>query len=1579
MHCPEEFPQECFDNFVSLAVASIVLRLPDNVLLALGGSAAVAFGFAFKDLLASLMAGLILLFDRPFAVGDRVEFAGNYGEIVEIGLRTVRLNTLDDNLISIPNSRFLTDVVSCANAGALDQMCVFDFYIGANEDFEQAKQIVYEATATSRYVFLNKPIVVVLREGPVPGDATMQAIRISSKAYVLDGRYETAFGTDVTALSELDVSPGVTTVYTLTATNGDGPTTEALTVTVNPAPEIALFGADRSTINAGEDVTLSWDTEFATAWSISPAPGDVSGQTSGGSGSVAVSPAETTTYVLTASSPFGSLMSELTVSVAMVATHPVISEFMADNETGLQDGEGDFEDWIEIFNPTGAAVDLAGYFLSDDPSDLTKWAFPARVLAPGERLIVFASGKFPDGPAGESHTNFRLRRGGEFLALVAPDGTTVLHSFAPTFPPQGNDISYGILGGDLSAEQFMGVPTPGGANDPTPPAPEAVVISAASQTFTGSLNVALTSTTSGATIYYTVDGSVPSAGNGQEYTSPLVVGSTTHLRAVAVFGGQTGPVSGETYVRLAADLANYESDLPLMVIDNFGAGTIPAKGWSGTGSGVQQVARQNAVWATFDRDPVTGMARLADPPQMISRTGVRGRGAFSSTWSQKPYSMEIWDEAGEERDLDVLGMPAHSDWILYYPDTDDNKDPSMLFNTFMYELSNNIGRYAARVRWVEAFINENGGDLSLADRRGVYAIIEKVSRGEGRLDFERLSEDGASGGWLLGVNRMDSVPVGGFPAANGATRPQFFHTKGPNRVAESSPNSSGGGDDIPRQSNGFLNFDNPNGYKINAAQRAAIEGWFDTFEDVLYDNARWLDPDDGYHKYLDAQDFVEYFIFNNLSRNGDGMLISMFPWKGDDGKLRMGPAWDYNWSSYYIGGGATGTKWHRRDRLWYGRLFGDPDFEQLYIDRWFYHRDREMSNAAMAAIVDRQAAEIGLERALRQGFPSEAAWTGELNTFKNWLTARADWYDGQFTARPQFNQAGGEVPDGFVVTFSPPPGTIFFTTDGSDPRAPGGAVAAGAQQYDGGVLLSNLVSEGDAVRVKIPTSTDPPAGLGWTVPGFDDAGWIGGVTGVGYDRVTTYDPHIELNLDATMDGENASAYLRIEFAVADASIYDVLNLKMKYDDGFVAYLNGVEIARANAPSPLVWNSDATTDHPDGEATSFVNFPVSDHVGELVSGTNVLAIHGLNSSLSSSDFLISPELQAGESTVASGLELDASTLVTARTRVGSEWSAPVSAHFFVGTEPADASNLVISEFHYRPADATAGELAAGVSDRDRFEFVELMNRGAQELNLSGVRFTEGITFDFSDTDFRTLAPGGRVLLVNDLGAFRLRYGTGLDDQIAGEYSGNLSNDGERLTLLDAGDAVIHSFTYNDKSPWPEGADGDGFSLVLIDPGQSPVPDHGDPFNWRASLADGGSPAGSDGTSYADWLAANGVPDPEVDPDVDGDGREAFLEYFERTLPLTADDSPRVATVEPLEVDGVEDHYFVFRVRRNLAADDVMLTPELSADLSDWRSGPGEIIFIGRERVDATSEDLLFRSARPTSSERRRFGRVRLNLR
>lgn len=182
----------------SVFVATTLISFSNEALLALGGTAAVAFGFAFKDILASVIAGVILLFDRPFQVGDRIAFEGHYGEVTDIGLRSVRLTTLDDNVVSIPNNRFLTDAVASANAGELNQMVVLHYYIGCDQDFSAAKRIVRDAAVSSRYVYLDKPVEVHLREGPVPGMAMLFALEVTLKAYVFDGRFETSFGTDVT-------------------------------------------------------------------------------------------------------------------------------------------------------------------------------------------------------------------------------------------------------------------------------------------------------------------------------------------------------------------------------------------------------------------------------------------------------------------------------------------------------------------------------------------------------------------------------------------------------------------------------------------------------------------------------------------------------------------------------------------------------------------------------------------------------------------------------------------------------------------------------------------------------------------------------------------------------------------------------------------------------------------------------------------------------------------------------------------------------------------------------------------------------------------------------------------------------------------------------------------------------------------------------------------------------------------------------------------------------------------------------------------------------------------------------------
>ncbi len=178
-----------------LSALALSFQLTDQMLFALGGTIAVAFGFAMKDLAASVVAGLTILFDRPFQVGDRVTFESHYGEITKIGLRSVRLVTLDDSVVTIPNNKFLTDAVVSGNAGALDMQIVTDFYIGIDQDLDLAKEIVRDAITSSRYTYLGKPWTVLVSS--VLQDSYC-AIQLRAKVYVLDVQYEKALQTDVT-------------------------------------------------------------------------------------------------------------------------------------------------------------------------------------------------------------------------------------------------------------------------------------------------------------------------------------------------------------------------------------------------------------------------------------------------------------------------------------------------------------------------------------------------------------------------------------------------------------------------------------------------------------------------------------------------------------------------------------------------------------------------------------------------------------------------------------------------------------------------------------------------------------------------------------------------------------------------------------------------------------------------------------------------------------------------------------------------------------------------------------------------------------------------------------------------------------------------------------------------------------------------------------------------------------------------------------------------------------------------------------------------------------------------------------
>ena len=498
---------------------------------------------------------------------------------------------------------------------------------------------------------------------------------------------------------------------------------------------------------------------------------------------------------------------------------------------------------------------------------------------------------------------------------------------------------------------------------------------------------------------------------------------------------------------------------------------------------------------------------------------------------------------------------------------------------------------------------------------------------------------------------------------------------------------------------------------------------------------------------------------------------------------------------------------------------------------------------------------------------------------------RRKWYPS--TSAPDFSQHGGQVSSNYRLTIdSNSNGTIYYTTDGSDPRIPASAAV---------VTDHVLVPEVTSKKAIMPT--DDSEKNSWFLSNFDDSSWPSGTKGSGYDSANgRYQSIIDSSLnfgDQANSSEVETIYMRIKFDVNDPSIYDTLSLKVRYDDGFVAYINGTEVARDRAGgspgTPLAFNAQASSSHTDSQAEKFKSFLISQHIDLLKKGSNVLAIQGLNVSAGSSDFLIDAALDATEgigggngglSETANVYERsilinEPETMIKARVFSGNEWSALTEATFLTDSVAASKDNLVISKINYRPAAASDEEINAGYQNRNDFEYIELMNIGENNINLSGVIFDKGVDFKFNNGASKIIKTGQRVLLVENLEAFIFRYGSGLP--VLGEFesNSNLSNGGERILLLDNEGTTIRDFEYDDDSPWPESADGDGYALVLKNPQSNP--DHKLAESWESSPLIGGEPGQEGkGVTFADWQLSNfstseltnsSISGPSANPDKD----------------------------------------------------------------------------------------------------------------
>jgi hypothetical protein len=422
-----------------------------------------------------------------------------------------------------------------------------------------------------------------------------------------------------------------------------------------------------------------------------------------------------------------------------------------------------------------------------------------------------------------------------------------------------------------------------------------------------------------------------------------------------------------------------------------------------------------------------------------------------------------------------------------------------------------------------------------------------------------------------------------------------------------------------------------------------------------------------------------------------------------------------------------------------------------------------------------------------------------------------------------FSHSGGQLDRRASISMVAPQGTVYYTLDGTDPRLSDAASTV------------KLIPEQAAKRVLVPSQMlDQATWAQWTLADMDDTSWISSAGNVGFDvDNASYDGLIDLNIQDEMHQVNSSCLMRIPFTLHENQ-WESLTLNARYDDGFIAYLNGTEILRVNHHSrgAIRWNSRAIAERPLNLARIWESFDISEHRHLMQAGHNLLALQGLNTSVDDADFLLSATLQGKQ--VVHGdiaptalaydgpLRLQRSSQLRARVFDGA-WSAMSEVTYAVGPV---AQSLRITEIMYRPLDT-------GVPHDADAEYVELQNNGSEAIDVGLVEFLDGIRFVFPSL---VLDPGEHILVVRDILAFEATYGLG--HRIAGQYEGNLNDDGDQLILRDAVGQVITEMSFD--GTWYSVANGQGFSLTLLEP-QSAIPDAmSQKTAWRPSQFTGGSP-------------------------------------------------------------------------------------------------------------------------------------------
>ena len=1097
--------------------------------------------------------------------------------------------------------------------------------------------------------------------------------------------------------------------------------------------------------------------------------------------------------------------------------------------------------------------------------------------------------------------------------------------------------------------------------------------------YKAAFDVEISTITPGASIRYTLDGSEPSEVIGTLYSGPITISRTSPLRAIAYMTGAiSSNVDTQTYIfvdDVVRQDANYSIDV---------AG-LPSS-WDGQSPDYgmdSDVVNNGAHSQTIRNDlktvPTLSIAMEAD--DMFGGSGIYSNpGNSGSSW-ERPTSLELID-------------PANPDGINDFQVNCGIRIQGGAFRSFGLTLKKSFrvlfkGDYGPTKLRYEMFgpdVVDSFDTLTFRmESNDGYQWGNRTNVQYARDEFGRRSQ--LAMGWPSGHGRYLHIYINGvyWGLYNVIERPDasfgaaYFGADKDNWDGINSGSAINEGSTAPWNTMIGLVDD-----ITSAGNETARTAAFMRAQGKKPDGSNDTNQED----YIDVDNFIDYLLVNWYMGNSD------WPFKNYYCGRERGPGsegfkffmWDAEWALFLNSNsdrtgdfrGVAAPQEHLRKSLEYRVRFGDRTHRALFnngamtnqvcVDRW-----NELT-ADHTSILVPELARWGDQHGTLRTIQN---WTNESNNIKNnWLATRESAFLNHLknanlypdVDAPIFSRHGGSVSQNTPVTMSTDASSIYFTADGTDPRLSGGGINPAAQvaAFGGGDPTDmTFMGSGHSWKYLDDGSNQ---GTAWRASEFDDNSWAVGPSELGYGEAGIA---TELSFGGNSANKQATTYFRTTVDIPSPGTYDHILIRLRYDDGASVYVNGAEIVRT---TNLAANAafDAYTSNNVSDEGNFKEFEIP--TGDFLPGVNTIAVEVHQGSGGSSDMRMDMILRGvvsvgGGANVSDPIFFSGLTLLKARSySSGSgEWSALNEAWFTIDTEPADSSNLVVSEFHYHPADpVTPAELTIS-GDRDDYEFVEMMNIGTGTLDLSGVLFRDGITFEFPQ--FTMLGVGERLLVVRNQAAFEARYGTG--QPVAGVYGGRLSNDGEQVIITSTETGEIQSFVYNDQLPWPVAADGLGSSLVLVDPLSNP--DHADTANWQASLQFGGSPGNEEsGQTYAQWSVDSGVGAPGENPD--GDSLDNFSEFGFGGLPLDATSSP-LPTVD-IQMIG-EQEYGTITFRQNLSAAGVTFTAEMSGDLATWTPLSGAELVEIADNGDGTA-DVTYRTPMPVTSPGmiRSYLRVRL---